>query len=100
MAIVTLDQIQRAIQVPTGFEVHRHPVRTGISKRWNVIIRVLDHQVTIEREFGGLAERPHQLRAEGDVGDKMPVHHVHVNDAPATRCGARNLICQMRKIRR
>jgi hypothetical protein len=55
MAVMALDQIQRAIEVSASFEVHRNPIRPCIGKRRNVLVRVLDHQVAIERKLGGLA---------------------------------------------
>ncbi len=61
---------------------------------------ILDHQVAVERQLGGLAQALHHRRPKRDVGHKMAVHHVHVDHRAAAPLGRGNLIRQMGKIRR
>src|SRR5215467_12197532 len=56
MAILTLDQVQRAVEVPCGFLMDRNPVRARIRERWNVLVRIFNHQVAVERELRGLTQ--------------------------------------------
>ena len=86
--------------MPTSLLMHRNPVRPSICERGNVQVRILNHQVAIERQLGRLAQRLHQLRPQSDVGDKMPVHHIHMNDGAAALRRPRNLLAQTREIRR
>ena len=63
------------------FLVHRNPVGARIGERRNVLVGILDHQVTIQRQLGHLAQRLHHRRPDGDVGHEVAVHHVHVQQA-------------------
>jgi hypothetical protein len=46
---------------------------------WNVTVRVLDHEVAVQREDGDLAQRFHDRKAQRQVRDEVVVHHVHVH---------------------
>ena len=65
----------------------------------DVLVRVLDHQVAVEREFGEGADGLDHGWAKGNVGDKVAVHHVHVNDGSAAVYGAVDLVGEMREVR-
>ena len=71
-----------------GLLVDGDPVGPSVNERRNVLVRVLDHQVAVERHVNRFAQRFNHRRSNGDIGDKMAVHHVHVQDRPATsNCG-------------
>src|SRR5579872_2284982 len=72
------NQLQGTVEVNAGFLVHRDPVRPGGHKFGDVLVRILNHEVAIQRDLGGLAEGSHDGRAYGDIGHKMAVHHIHV----------------------
>ena len=76
------NQFQRAVQMPAGLVVHAHPVGPRIGKGGYELVRVLDHQVAIERQACP-AQALHHRRTKGDVGHKMSVHHVHVDHRAA-----------------
>lgn len=93
------DQLQCAVQVTARFHLHTDHVRTRGGEIGDELVRVLDHQVAVERQ---LRDRPngfHDWRAKGDVGHKMTVHHVHVDDGAAATLGASDLVGQVRKVR-
>ena len=87
------------MQVPANFVVHTHPVRPGICKGGNVLIRILDHQVAVERQLRSLAQAGHYRRPDGDIGHKMPVHDVDMDHRAAAPLRRGNLVRQVRKIR-
>ena len=80
--------------------MHADPVGPGIGKGGDELVGVLDHQVAIEGQVGRLAQALHHRRPEGDVGHKMPVHDVHVDDRAAAPLGRGDLVGKPRKIRR
>ena len=81
---MVFNQMQGAIQMPVHLLMHRNPVGPRVRERRNVFARILNHQVAIERQLGGSAQRLHHRRPQRDIRDKMPVHHIHVdNRGPA-----------------
>ena len=82
-------QLHSTVQVAASLLVHRDPVSASLGKLWDVLIRILNHQVTIKRQFRRLAQRSHDRRPNGHVGYKMAVHDVDVEDGTAALgCGA------------
>ena len=94
------DHAQRAIQVLTRFLMHQNLIRPRFDERGSVLVGIVDHQVNIEDRLAGLAQRFHHGRANGEVGDEMPVHHVKMEHAAARGFQAGNLFSQPRKIGR
>ena len=74
-----LDLRDRAMQVRQHLDVDRHHVRAGVDERLEVAIGLADHQVHVERQRRGLAQRLHDRHADGDVRHEVSVHHVDVN---------------------
>ena len=99
-AIVALDQMQGAIQMYAGFLVHGNPVGAGRGKLGNELVRILDHQVAIERQLGHLAQGLHQRRSHGQVGHEMTVHDIHMDDCAAARGSVAHLVRQMGEVSR
>ena len=97
---MTLDQMQGAIQVRTGFLVNGNPIGAGRREVGNEQVRVFDHQVAIEGQIGNFAQRLHKRRSHGEIGDKMPVHDIHMDDGATARGGGANLVRQMGEIGR
>ena len=61
----------------------RKPIGAGLGKGVEIGIDRRDHQMDIERLFGVRPERLHHHGADGDVGDKMAVHHIDMDDIGA-----------------
>ena len=55
------------MQVRQHLDVHRQHRRAGVDERVDVAIRILDHQVHVERHRGDALDRAHDGRADGDV---------------------------------
>ena len=90
--IVVRNVLQRAMKMSAYLLLHRDHVRARLGKRWNVRVGLLDHQVAVERQFRDRPNGLHHRRTERDVGDKVPVHHIHVDDGAAAALRRRNLI--------
>src|SRR5262249_50186467 len=74
------DHFQGAVQVHAGFLMHGNPVGARVHKGGDVLVRVFDHQVYVERQPRDLAEAGYHGRANGDVGNKVAVHHVNMQE--------------------
>ena len=81
----------RAIQMPDGFDVDGHHAGARGDELLDVAIRVLDHQVHVERPCGDASDRAHHRRTDRDVRDEVPVHHVDVNQVRAATFGRRDI---------
>jgi hypothetical protein len=59
-------------------DVHRDAVGAGIGEELQQDRGVVDHEVTIEKEIGALAQRLHHRRANREVRHIVAVHTVDV----------------------
>ena len=66
-------------QVGAGPDIGLHPA-----------LGLLDHEVHVEGEAGPLPDGLDDGRADGEVGDEVAVHHVHVEQVRAARLHARD----------
>jgi hypothetical protein len=87
---------QGFLNIVFGFrlDMNRDRVCAGFDKTRDVMIGMLDHQVHIEWQFGLLAHKIDNRRAEGNVVDEMAVHDVAVNPIGACFFGGADLISQ------
>ena len=61
--------------------VNGERIGPGVRKGLDVLLRVLDHEVDVERGLvlvGHGAEGTHHVGTNGQVGDEVTVHHVDV----------------------
>jgi hypothetical protein len=70
-----------------SFLMDRNPVGTGFDEFGDEKIGMLDHQVAIERNFEVRAETLHHRRTYGEIGDKVAVHDVEMEDGTTARDG-------------
>lgn len=97
---MALNKVQRPVQVPARLLVYRDPVGPCLGEIPNILIGVLYHQMAIERQPGCLAERFNHWRPNRQIGHKMAIHDVHVDDAAAARGCPFYLIRQVGKVGR
>ena len=71
--------MQRTVEMLGRLGLDRDVIGAGVGEGLKIEVDGLDHQVAIERLVAVRAQRRHQRRAEGDVGDEMAVHHVEVD---------------------
>ena len=92
--------MQGPIQVAASFLMHRNPVGPRLAELGNKKVRIFDHQMAIERQLGRLPQRLHQRRPHGEVGDKVAVHNIHMDDRATASRGIANLVRQVGEISR
>jgi len=97
-AAMRSDEVKRAIEMDAGFLVDGHPVGAGFGKFGDEEIGIFDHQVAIERDFELFAQRAHDGRADGEVGNEVAVHDVEVQDGAATVDGLLGVDGELREI--
>jgi hypothetical protein len=61
------------------FGVEGDAVHAGLGVARRPAVRILDHQVTVERQRRVLAQRLDDGQAEREVRDEMVVHHVDMH---------------------
>jgi hypothetical protein len=77
------DELQGTVQVPAGLIVYGDPISAGRRKLFNKVVGIFDHQVAVERQTGDLAQRLDHGGPHGEVGDKVPVHDVDMENRAA-----------------
>src|SRR5277367_1307103 len=95
-----LDQVEGAIQMAARFLMHGDPINSGFGEGPDVLVWILYHEMAIERQPGCFAERFHYRRANREIGHKMTVHDIDVDEAGATGRGLLDLIRQMGEVGR
>ena len=83
------DRGELPLHVDGGLGMEGEAVGAGVGVLVDVALRPLHHQVHVERAVGDPAEGPDHRRAEGEVRDEVPVHHVHVD--PVRAAGERGV---------
>ena len=73
-------------------------VGARLDERARVAVRLLDHQVHLDRQPRQLAHRLHHVRPEREVGDEMAVHHVDVDDIDLRLFHPLHLLLQLAEI--
>ena len=78
--LIIATAVAAAIQMTRRFIVDRNGVRAGLHECRHVALRVFDHEMDIQMQLGGFANRLDHRRADRQVRDEMPVHHVDVEE--------------------
>ena len=69
-----MDILDRAVQMHTGFLMHRNIGSLRGHKAVDILIRSFDHQMYIVRQGSLPVQGIHDRRAEADIRYKMSVH--------------------------
>jgi hypothetical protein len=77
------DEMERAIEMDASFLVNGDPIGAGFGKDGDKFVRTFDHEMTIECDFRDFAKRGQDGRPDCDVGDKVTIHHVYVENGRA-----------------
>lgn len=93
------DGLERAIEVRTGFGMHRDDIRAGLRERFEIGIGGRDHEMHVEHFLRQRPDRPDDVRAITDVRDEMPVHDVAVNPVGTRRIDRHDLLAEAGEIR-
>ena len=77
------DLVDHCARVIVALQVESDKVRTGVSIIVNIPQRLADHQVHIKGQVAHLGQPGDHRRAKGDIGHKMPVHYIQVQQMSA-----------------
>ena len=78
-----------------GLGMHDDQVGAGLGEGLEIGVGRRDHQVGVEAAWSLCgAERLHDVRAEGDVGHEMAVHHVEMDPVRAGLVDRAHLLAQ------
>ena len=67
------------MQVWQHLDVNREHRRAGFREGLEILVRVRDHEVDVERHVGDALDAPHDGRADREIRDEMAVHDIHMN---------------------
>ena len=79
-----LDLVQQTVEMVRGLGVYADDACSGFCKLTDIVFRMFNHQVTVERELGAFLDAGRNTWAKADVWDKVSVHDVEMNEAGAT----------------
>ena len=82
------NQLQRPIQMNAGFLMDRHPVCPGVGEGRNIVVSIFDHQMAVEGNVDRLEEAPDHRRSDRNIGHKVAIHHINMEEAGAPRTAA------------
>ena len=74
-----LDELQRAVEMRPRLGMDGDDVGARLGEIGDVGIDRRDHQMHVEGKRAVGPQRPHDDRADGQVGDEMPVHHIDMD---------------------
>jgi hypothetical protein len=94
------DALQRAVQVRPGLGMDAHDIGPGGGEGLQVGIGRRDHQMHVDRHRDVRPQGLHHVRAEGDVGHEMAVHHVHVQPVGAGGLDGAAFLAETGEVRR
>ena len=78
----------------TGFRMHRDVIAAGFRERLEIGIAGRDHQMRVEDLLRVRAQRLDDVGAVGNVGHKVPVHHVEMDPVGAGRIDRADLVAE------
>jgi hypothetical protein len=93
------DQSDLSVKVRGGLDMDGDPVGAGLMEERDEEPGVFDHQMDVKGQGSGLLERRDNLRAQGQVGDKMTVHDIDVDQVGAGLFGHLDRLSDPGKIR-
>ena len=78
-----VDERDETVRMGRCLVVKREVVRTSVEVLLDHLVRVGDHEVNVNGKLGGRLHRAQDVKAKREVGDKVAVHDVVVNEVPA-----------------
>src|ERR1700722_14279438 len=94
------DELQGAVQVAAGFVLHADPAGAGSRKLFDELIGILNHQMAVEWQVGYPAQRLDDRGSHSEVGNKVTIHDVDMDNRAAAALGGLNFRGQLREIGR
>ena len=69
-----------------------------LDENLDVLLRLADHQVRVERQLGDLAHRFENRHAHRKIRHEVAVHHIEVEQVGARTLDRANLVAETREI--
>lgn len=91
--------VEQAVEVVRRFGVDADDAGACLCKFTDVLFRVLDHQVAIQRKVRALLDAGGNARAEADVWNKVPVHDIQMDEACATVFNGLEAVTEFEEVR-
>ena len=82
----------------TGLDMHRDDIGAGLGESLEIRVARRDHQMHIEHLLGVRAQRFHDVRSDGDVGDEVAVHDVEMDPVGSCRIDRADFFAQLAKV--
>lgn len=98
LAAVGSDEVKSAIEMDAGLLVNGDPVGAGFGKFGDEEIGILDHEVAVKWDFELLAKGFDDRRTDGEIGDKMAIHDVEMENCPAAIDGLLGIGSKLREV--
>ena len=95
---VGLNGTDDGLGVVGAFYVEGDHVRARLDKSVYVADGIVDHEMYVKDQLGGLADGRNQLGTKADVGNKRAVHNVQMQISSSRILNLFDFICQMRVI--
>jgi hypothetical protein len=92
------DEVETAIEMDASLLMDGYPVGASFREFGNEEIGILDHEVTIERDFELAAKRANHGWAYGEIGDKVAVHDIEMENGATTVDGLLGIGGKLREV--
>ncbi len=91
------NHLQSSLEVWLGLLMDGDHVRPGIEEGVDIALRLLDHQMTVERQLADSPAGLYDRRPHGDIRHEMTVHHVEMEKV-GVLLDARDFFGELREI--
>ena len=81
--IAGANKVQRLFDILCRLEVKGQPIRSRFDKPFHIVERVIDHDMHIEKHLGRAVDGRHSLRADCQIGHKVAIHDIDVQEIGA-----------------
>ena len=86
------------MKMGTGFLMDRHDVGAQSFHFGNELFRVFYHQVYVKWFLGLTGNGLHDRKAERDIGNEDPIHHIQMNPVAVTGIEHHDIAVQLTEI--
>jgi hypothetical protein len=78
------DGLQNTMDVRAGFVVHCHDIRPSLDETLNMLFRLNDHQMDVQRQRGRSFAGSDNIRPKSDIRHKATIHDINVDKIRTT----------------
>jgi hypothetical protein len=93
-----VDLLNGAVEMTAGFDVHRNMSGARSDECVDVALWFDDHEMTVERQIDGAAQRVDYRYPDADIRHEHAIHHIDVQPVGAGCGDFAHLLAETRKI--